>query len=268
MRVWRAVRVRASISARDSPGLEIAVATMLTFLLFTLLASSITGLRVAAPARMTVAPVSTASRVATERYVATNRFRVKQGREAAFEKRWADRKSRLGMLDGFRFFCMLRRTALEGEKPPEDDINYISCTVWERFEDFDAWKRGDAFKEAHGGGTIGGIAGMLVATAQNTKGKPKPALWEGLLPVSLPGTPPPDGEGWRQVAADGETALDGECFVAMNRFAVREGSGAAFEARFAARESDLAGRDGFKGFVLLRRDVRTQGLQPRTSAAL
>ena len=34
---------------------------------------------------------------------------------------------------------------------------------------------------------------MRVATAQNTKGKPKPALWEGLLPVSLPGTPPPDG---------------------------------------------------------------------------
>ena len=88
------------------------------------------------------------AKVAAERYVATNRFRVKQGREAAFEKRWADRKSRLGMLDGFRFFCMLRRTALEGEKPPEDDINYISCTVWERFEDFDAWKRGDAFTAA------------------------------------------------------------------------------------------------------------------------
>ena len=44
-----------------------------------------------------------------QRYVATNRFRVKQGREAAFEKRWAERPSRLGSLDGFRFFTMMRR---------------------------------------------------------------------------------------------------------------------------------------------------------------
>ena len=57
----------------------------------------------------------------------------------------------------------------------EDDINYISCTVWEEFKDFDAWKTGDAFKEAHGGGTVGGIASMLLATARNTKGKPKAA---------------------------------------------------------------------------------------------
>jgi hypothetical protein len=41
----------------------------------------------------------------------------------------------------------------------------ISCTVWEGFDDFNTWKTGDAFKEAHGGGTIGGVAEMLVATA-------------------------------------------------------------------------------------------------------
>ena len=52
---------------------------------------------------------SSATSIAAERYVATNRFRVKEGREAAFEKRWADRQSRLGLLDGFRFFCMMRR---------------------------------------------------------------------------------------------------------------------------------------------------------------
>jgi heme-degrading monooxygenase HmoA len=67
---------------------------------------------------------------AAERYVATNRFQVKEGREAAFEKRWADRKSRLGLLDGFRFFCMMRRVQLDGARYA-DDINYISCTVWE-----------------------------------------------------------------------------------------------------------------------------------------
>ena len=60
---------------------------------------------------------SSATSIAAERYVATNRFRVKEGREAAFEKRWADRQSRLGLLDGFRFFCMMRR--VEGK---------VSCT--------------------------------------------------------------------------------------------------------------------------------------------
>ena len=131
-----------------------------------------------------------------ERYVATNRFRVKQGRGAAFEKRWAERKSSLGMLDGFRFFCMLRLTGeWDGEAP-----NYISCTVWEEEAQFDAWKKGDAFKEAHGGGTIGGVASMVLATMKNTKGKPKVALWDGLLPVSV--VPPAPTPGTRRREAD------------------------------------------------------------------
>ena len=69
------------------------------------------------------------------------------------------------------------------QEPAEDDINYISCTVWDDKPSFEGWKAGDAFKEAHGGGTLGGIASMLVATARNTKGKPKAAMWEGMLPV-------------------------------------------------------------------------------------
>ena len=192
---------------------------------------------------------SSGGQLTAQRYVATNRFRVKSGREAAFEKRWADRKSRLGLLDGFRFFCMMRRVGDEHA----DDVNYISCTVWETFADFDAWKRGDAFKEAHGGGTIGGIASMLIATAQNTKGKPKAAMWEGLLPVAMPPSTT-SANGWREVFADGITMLDGECFIAMNRFTVSDGFEAAFESRFASRESTLSSHDGFKGFVLLRRD--------------
>ena len=198
----------------------------------------------------TAAPVLTA-----DRYVATNRFRVKEGREAAFEKRWADRQSRLGLLDGFKFFCMMRRVERGEGKVYEDDINYISCTVWDQQANFDAWKAGDAFKEAHGGGTIGGIASMLVATARNTKGKPKAAMWEGLLPATMTpaaGTTP--SSGWRQVQADGVDTLDGECFLAMNRFSVKEGSEESFEQKFAQRESTLEGRDGFKGFLLLRRD--------------
>lgn len=189
--------------------------------------------------------------VAGERFVVQNQFKVKAGREAAFEKRWADRKSRLATLDGFRFFCIMRRV---DDADAQDDYNYLSCTVWQNFENFEAWRKGDAFKEAHGGGTIGGVASMLLATAKNTKGKPTPAYWEGLVPVSMPGSPPPDGEGWRKVVADGETMLDKEIFLAMNRFSVQPGMEDAFEQRFATRDSTLTDVDGFRGFLLLRRD--------------
>ena len=39
----------------------------------------------------------------TGRYIASNRFQVRNGKGPKFEKRWADRKSRLATLDGFRF---------------------------------------------------------------------------------------------------------------------------------------------------------------------
>ncbi|KAL1503875.1 hypothetical protein AB1Y20_012339 [Prymnesium parvum] len=202
------------------------------------------------PLSMVATEPASSSVAVAERYVATNRFRVKQGREAAFEKRWADRKSRLGLLDGFRFFCMMRRCEREGY---EDDINYVSCTVWETADAFNAWKSGDAFKEAHGGGTVGGIASMLIATAMNTKGKPKAAMWEGTLPVSIVPEAAPSA-GWREVVADGESTLPGECYIAMNRFSVKQGHEGEFEQRFATRESTLKEFDGFKGFLLLRRD--------------
>ena len=54
--------------------------------------------------------------------------------------------------------------------------------------------------------------------------------------------------------ADGETMLDKECFLAMNRFSVQEGMEDAFEQRFAKRDSTLTDFDGFRGFALLRRD--------------
>mmetsp|Transcript_94338 Transcript_94338/g.270205 ORF Transcript_94338/g.270205 Transcript_94338/m.270205 type:complete len:339 (-) Transcript_94338:133-1149(-) len=207
----------------------------------------------AAPEAATATATATAPTLTPERFVVQNRFKVKAGREAAFEKRWADRESRLGTLDGFRFFCMLRRVDDEN-KPKEDDTNYVSCTVWEDFANFEAWRKGDAFKEAHGGGTVGGVASMLMATAMNTKGKPKPAYWGGLMPLSVPGTPPSDGEGWRAVVADGESMLPKDVYVAMNRFSVVEGNHAAFEQRFANRKSILTDFDGFRGFMLLRRD--------------
>merc|ERR1712194_166948 len=113
---------------------------------------------------------------------------------------------------------------------------------------------GDAFKEAHGGGTVKGVASMLMASARNTKGKPKAAFWQGILPVEVKGSPPTDGEGWRQVQADGIDTIPKEAFVAMNRFSVKNGMERSFENKFASRKSSLTDYDGFKGFLLLRRD--------------
>merc|ERR1719160_181167 len=52
--------------------------------------------------------------------------------------------------------------------------------------------------------------------------------------------------------------IDGEVFIAMNRFSVSPGSETAFEERFAARESALSTYDGFKYFLLLRRDGKDE----------
>ena len=87
-----------------------------------------------------------------ERYVASNRFRVQEGKGPAFEKRWAERPSRLAKLPGFRYFTLMRRV-----EPPsdvattydEDEANYVSFTIWETKDGFDGWRKGDAFKEAH-----------------------------------------------------------------------------------------------------------------------
>jgi hypothetical protein len=48
-----------------------------------------------------------------DRYIATNRFTVRKGREAKFEKRWATRKSKLATLDGFKYFHLMRRVKFD-----------------------------------------------------------------------------------------------------------------------------------------------------------
>lgn len=99
-----------------------------------------------------------------DRYIASNRFAVRQGKAAKFEQRWATRKSRLAQLDGFKYFHLMRRVVLnddgsttydEGTDEPSSQGNMVSFTVWEKKSDFSAWRSGEAFKEAHGGTSIG-----------------------------------------------------------------------------------------------------------------
>lgn len=81
-------------------------------------------------------------------------------------------------------------------------------------------------------GTLWGFVSMLVSSSQTLEGAPKPAFYDGLLPLTTTWSPPGEVEGgWRKVAADGETLVAPDCFVAMNRFKIAKGQEAAFEQR-------------------------------------
>ncbi|KAL9190055.1 hypothetical protein ACHAXT_007266 [Thalassiosira profunda] len=203
-----------------------------------------------------------------DRYVATNRFTVRPGREAKFEKRWAERSSRLASLDGFRYFHLMRRVALEDEENSGVDPlasndpfgNYVSFTIWAEKKHFNAWRAGDAFKEAHGGTSLFAFVTTMVSSAMVLKGAPKPAFYDGLLQQSIvPESVPETVDGWRSVEADGATILPAECFVACNQFFVPGDNAAAFEQRWKNRTSKLKECDGFVSFGLLRRDVKAKG---------
>ena len=205
-----------------------------------------------------------------DRYVATNRFAVRPGKEAKFEKRWATRKSRLASLDGFKYFHLMRRVALNedgttsylgGDKADGTNMgNYVSFTIWEKKSHFSAWRKGDAFKEAHGGTSIGAFLSTMVSSAMVLKGAPRPAFYDGLLLQSTPpDSVPKTLDGWRTVEADGVTVLPAECFVACNQFYVPAENAASFEQRWAARESKLRECEGFVAFTMLRRDGQAKG---------
>ena len=69
------------------------------------------------------------------------------------------------------------------------------------------------------------------------------------------------------VDADGKNLLEAENFVAANRFTVREGAEAAFEERWAKRDSGLSKLPGFKSFTMLRRDSGMKGHSEKKGAA-
>eukprot|EP00585_Thalassiosira_rotula_P012123 CAMPEP_0196138712 /NCGR_PEP_ID=MMETSP0910-20130528/6254_1 /TAXON_ID=49265 /ORGANISM="Thalassiosira rotula, Strain GSO102" /LENGTH=345 /DNA_ID=CAMNT_0041399349 /DNA_START=82 /DNA_END=1119 /DNA_ORIENTATION=+ len=203
-----------------------------------------------------------------DRYIASNRFTVRPGREAKFEKRWADRSSRLASLDGFRYFQLMRRVSLDDEANSGIDPlsstdpfgNYVSFTIWHQKKHFNAWRAGDAFREAHGGTSLFAFVTTMVSSAMVLTGAPKPAFYDGLLQQSvIPESVPETVDGWRSVQADGTNILPAESFVAMNQFFVPMENAVAFEERWAGRTSKLKECDGFVSFTMLRRDVKAKG---------
>mmetsp|Transcript_36977 Transcript_36977/g.44562 ORF Transcript_36977/g.44562 Transcript_36977/m.44562 type:complete len:339 (-) Transcript_36977:114-1130(-) len=203
-----------------------------------------------------------------DRYVATNRFAVRKSKAAKFEKRWANRKSRLATLQGFKYFHLMRRVTLQDDGTCQYDPgkretlagNYISFTIWDKKSDFSRWRSGEAFKEAHGGTSLGAFVSTMVSSALVLKGAPRPAFYDGILVQSIkPETVTDVVDGWRSVDADGSNVLPAECFVACNQFFVPPDNAGAFEERWASQESKLEEFDGFVSFSMLRRDARAKG---------
>lgn len=76
-------------------------------------------------------------------FIAMNRFRVAQGREAEFETVWRERDTQLDTVPGFQAFHLLRGPAAE------DHTLYSSHTVWVSRAAFEDWTRSEAFRAAH-----------------------------------------------------------------------------------------------------------------------
>jgi len=223
-----------------------------------------------------------------DRYVVMNRFAVRKGQEAKFEKRWATRKSRLAQLPGFRYFHIMRRVELlennnneeattvykGGETNEEAQENYVSFTIWERKSDFSAWRKGDAFKEAHGGTSIGAFLSTMVNSAMVLRGPPRPAFYDGLQTVSVVPSleeRPLLEDGWRKVEADGINLLPAECFVVLQKHYVNPKFALEFEQQygnlFPTVSSSSETENGLVAATLLRRDGQTKGGHGASSAA-
>jgi heme-degrading monooxygenase HmoA len=83
-------------------------------------------------------------------FLTMNRFRVRAGREEAFEEVWRARDSHLKSVDGFVAFHLLRGETFEGDG--DDAVRlYASHTTWRDRAAFEAWTRSEAFRAAHRG---------------------------------------------------------------------------------------------------------------------
>jgi heme-degrading monooxygenase HmoA len=76
-------------------------------------------------------------------FIAMNRFRIARGREEEFIDMWRRRESYLDEVPGFKEFHMLRGPS------EEDHTLFVSHSIWESREKFEAWTRSEAFRKAH-----------------------------------------------------------------------------------------------------------------------
>ena len=85
-------------------------------------------------------------------YIAMNRFKVNEGREADFEAVWRERDSQLNEVPGFMEFHLLRGATADGI------TTYVSHSAWESLEAFETWTKSEAFRRGHA--RAGGAQGV------------------------------------------------------------------------------------------------------------
>ena len=76
-------------------------------------------------------------------YIAMNRFRITTGREDDFIDIWKNRETHLDTVLGFKEFHLLRGAG------DESATLFVSHSIWETRDAFEAWTKSDAFKKAH-----------------------------------------------------------------------------------------------------------------------
>ena len=75
-----------------------------------------------------------------------NRFKISLGREDDFEEIWRTRETHLEGVKGFRQFNLIKGSSNDGY------TLYASHSVWESKNDFENWKKSEAFRAAHNSG--------------------------------------------------------------------------------------------------------------------
>ena len=75
-----------------------------------------------------------------------NRFKISLGREDDFEEIWRNRETHLEGVKGFRQFNLIKGSSNDGY------TLYASHSVWESKNDFENWKKSEAFRAAHNSG--------------------------------------------------------------------------------------------------------------------
>lgn len=182
-----------------------------------------------------------------ERFVAMQRYSLREGLEAQFEKRWFVQDESLNSQNGFQWFGLLKR--VPGTAPSsssvsvvynyadddyEDDFNYLTLSFWSSPEVFSTSQAARSSQDTKA--AVGADLATLVTNGLVTSsGPPKPASWSSML--------------WEGV----DQPVSG-AFVVMNRFTVKPGSEQEFEQRWARRESKLKEQAGFHFFHLMRRE--------------
>lgn len=94
-------------------------------------------------------------------FLAMNRFVVRRGHEADFEKLWLGRQTNLPSQPGFVEFSLL--------KGPESETGtlYATHTLWRSQAEFLAWTKSEAFRASH---AQAGATAALVEGRPNFEG--------------------------------------------------------------------------------------------------